>query len=39
MFAANKDVIVEGRLAGGSVINATQVMTSCPSKYKPKKVK
>ena len=39
MFAANKDVIVEGRLAGGGVINATQVMTSCPSKYKPKKVK
>jgi cytochrome c-type biogenesis protein CcmE len=39
MFAANKDVIVEGRLAGGRVINATQVMTSCPSKYKPKKVK
>lgn len=38
MFAANKDVIVEGRLTGGS-ISATQVMTSCPSKYKPKQVK
>ena len=39
MFAANKDVIVEGRLAGDDTINATQVMTSCPSKYKPKQVK
>jgi cytochrome c-type biogenesis protein CcmE len=39
MFAANKDVIVEGRLAGAGAISATQVMTSCPSKYKPKQVK
>ena len=39
MFAANKDVIVEGHLAGVGTINATQVMTSCPSKYKPKQVK
>jgi cytochrome c-type biogenesis protein CcmE len=39
MFAANKDVIVEGHLAGAGTINATQVMTSCPSKYKPKQVK
>ena len=39
MFAANKDVIVEGHLTGAGTINATQVMTSCPSKYKPKKVK
>ena len=39
MFAANKDVIVEGHLADAGVINATQVMTSCPSKYKPKQVK
>jgi cytochrome c-type biogenesis protein CcmE len=39
MFAANKDVIVEGRLAGTDSISATQVMTSCPSKYKPKQAK
>lgn len=39
MFAANKDVIVQGHLAGAGTINATQVMTSCPSKYKPKQVK
>ena len=39
MFAANKDVIVEGHLAGADSISATQVMTSCPSKYKPKQVK
>ncbi len=39
MFAANKDVIVEGRLVGAGAIAATQVMTSCPSKYKPKQVK
>jgi len=39
MFAANKDVIVEGHLAGTNSISATQVMTSCPSKYKPKQVK
>ncbi len=39
MFAPNKDVIVEGRLTGVGSISATQVMTSCPSKYKPKQVK
>jgi cytochrome c-type biogenesis protein CcmE len=39
MFAPNKDVIVEGHLAGAGTIEATQVMTSCPSKYKPKQVK
>ena len=39
MFAANKDVIVEGHLTGADSIAATQVMTSCPSKYKPRQVK
>ena len=39
MFAPNKDVIVEGHLDGAGNISATQVMTSCPSKYKPKQVK
>lgn len=38
MFAENRDVIVEGRLGRG-VIEARQVMTSCPSKYKPKREK
>jgi cytochrome c-type biogenesis protein CcmE len=36
MFAPNKDVIVEGHLDGEGTVSATQVMTSCPSKYKPK---
>src|SRR5208337_330421 len=36
MFGAGKDVIVEGSLGAGGVITATQVMTSCASKYKPK---
>jgi len=36
MFAPGRDVIVEGKLGAGSVITATQVMTSCASKYKPK---
>jgi cytochrome c-type biogenesis protein CcmE len=36
MFAPGRDVIVEGRLGPGGAIAATQVMTSCPSKYKPK---
>ena len=36
MFAPGRDVIVEGKLGAGGVITATQVMTSCPSKYKPK---
>lgn len=39
MFAANKDVIVEGRLTGADTISATEVLTSCPSKYKPEHVK
>ena len=39
MFAADKDVIVEGHLEGAGTISASQVMTSCPSKYKPKQVK
>jgi cytochrome c-type biogenesis protein CcmE len=36
MFAPGRDVIVEGKLGAGGVIAATQVMTSCPSKYKAK---
>jgi len=36
MFAAGRDVIVEGKLGAGGVITATQVLTSCASKYKPK---
>jgi cytochrome c-type biogenesis protein CcmE len=36
MFAPGRDVIVEGRLGPDGAIAATQVMTSCPSKYKPK---
>ena len=36
MLAPDRDVIVEGRLGPGGVVTATQVMTSCPSKYKPK---
>jgi len=36
MFAAGRDVIVEGRIGADGIIAATQVMTSCPSKYKPK---
>ncbi|MGB8683559.1 MAG: cytochrome c maturation protein CcmE [Candidatus Binatus sp.] len=36
MFAPGRDVIVEGRLGPDGEIAATQVMTSCPSKYKPK---
>jgi len=35
-LAAGRDVIVEGRLAGAGAISATQVMTSCPSKYQAK---
>lgn len=38
MFAENRDVIVDGRLDHG-VIQARQVLTSCPSKYKPKQEK
>lgn len=36
MFAPGRDVIVEGKLGAGGVITASQVMTSCASKYKPK---
>ena len=36
MFAPNRDVIVEGRLGADGLVTASQVMTSCPSKYKPK---
>jgi cytochrome c-type biogenesis protein CcmE len=36
MFAAGRDVIVEGRLAADGRIEARQVLTSCPSKYVPK---
>ena len=36
MFAPGRDVIVEGKLGADGAIVATQVMTSCPSKYKPK---
>jgi cytochrome c-type biogenesis protein CcmE len=39
MFAAGRDVIVEGRLASNGTIEARQVLTSCPSKYAPKKAK
>jgi cytochrome c-type biogenesis protein CcmE len=39
MFAPGRDVIVEGRLAGGGTIEARQVLTSCPSKYAPKQPK
>jgi cytochrome c-type biogenesis protein CcmE len=39
MFAPGRDVIVEGRLGDGGVVNATQVMTSCPSKYRPAQAK
>jgi cytochrome c-type biogenesis protein CcmE len=33
MFAAGRDVIVEGRLDSDDTIEASQVLTSCPSKY------
>jgi cytochrome c-type biogenesis protein CcmE len=39
MFAAGRDVIVEGRLAGDGTIEARQVLTSCPSKYAPQQAK
>jgi cytochrome c-type biogenesis protein CcmE len=39
MFAPGRDVIVEGRLAPGGEIIASQVLTSCPSKYRPKQAK
>src|SRR5262249_31791952 len=39
MFAAGRAVIVEGRIAPDGTIEARQVLTSCPSKYAPKKPK
>ena len=39
MFADNRDVIVEGKLDATGHIVATQVLTSCPSKYKPAQAK
>jgi cytochrome c-type biogenesis protein CcmE len=39
MLAGNRDVIVEGRLGVGNVIEARQVMTKCASKYVPQKTK
>ena len=39
MFAANRDVIVEGRLSANNSVEARQVLTSCPSKYVPKQPK
>src|SRR5262249_35655757 len=35
MFAEGRDVIVEGRYTSG-VLEANQVLTSCPSKYEAK---
>jgi cytochrome c-type biogenesis protein CcmE len=34
MFAAGREVVVEGRWDGGR-LTAQQIMTSCPSKYEP----
>jgi cytochrome c-type biogenesis protein CcmE len=39
MLADNRDVIVEGKLDSDGHITATQVLTSCPSKYKPAQAK
>jgi cytochrome c-type biogenesis protein CcmE len=39
MFADGRDVIVEGKLTPSGEITATQVLTSCPSKYQAKKNK
>src|SRR5215475_7934772 len=39
MLADDRDVIVEGRLSGSGDVTATQVLTSCPSKYQAKKPK
>ena len=36
MFAAGRDVIVEGLFEQDNTIEARQVLTSCPSKYTPK---
>ena len=37
MFAPGRDVIVEGQLTPAGTIEARRVLTSCPSKYSPKK--
>ena len=34
MFAAGREVVVEGRYGGGALA-ARQILTSCPSKYEP----
>jgi len=36
MFAADRDVIVEGKVEGG-VFHAKTLLTTCPSKYEPDK--
>jgi cytochrome c-type biogenesis protein CcmE len=36
MFAPGRDVIVEGKIVADGSIAATNVLTSCPSKYKAK---
>jgi cytochrome c-type biogenesis protein CcmE len=36
MFAAGRDVIIEGTLQRHNTIQARQVLTSCPSKYSAK---
>jgi cytochrome c-type biogenesis protein CcmE len=36
MFAAGRDVIIEGALQPHNTIEARQVLTSCPSKYSAK---
>src|SRR5713101_6849463 len=38
MFAEGRDVIVEGRYDAESVLTATTIMTSCPSKYVSEKL-
>jgi cytochrome c-type biogenesis protein CcmE len=37
MLADNRDVIVEGRLSTPAQLDASQVLTKCPSKYVPDK--
>jgi cytochrome c-type biogenesis protein CcmE len=34
MFAAGREVVVEGRYGDGALA-ARQILTSCPSKYEP----
>ncbi len=38
MFAAGRDVIIDGDFVGGSLL-ATKLLTQCPSKYEPPTVK